>query len=79
MSIEVSVAGTHEDGQFTLTRHVVFHGPLSDDQVARLLEIANKCPVHKALTGPIRVDTSVLSALEPGVGYEEEGESMAER
>jgi putative redox protein len=78
-SVEVSVAGDHVDGAFVLTRHVVFHGPLSDDQAAKLLEIANKCPVHKSLTGPIRVDTVVLSALEPGLGYEEEGESLAER
>ena len=26
----------------------------------RLLEIANKCPVHKTLTGPIRIETGLM-------------------
>lgn len=31
---------------------IVFHGPLTDDQKLRLLEIAGKCPVHRVLTQP---------------------------
>ena len=30
-----------------------FH--LDDDQLARLEEIANRCPVHRAITGEVRV------------------------
>lgn len=30
-------------------RHIQFKGPLSTEQRTRLLEIANKCPVHKSL------------------------------
>jgi putative redox protein len=32
---------------------VTFTGPLSEEQRARLVEIAHKCPVHKTLTSPI--------------------------
>jgi putative redox protein len=32
------------------TRELVFEGNLDDTQRQRLLEIANKCPVHKTLT-----------------------------
>lgn len=33
----------------------MLQGPLSDQQRARLLEIANKCPVHPTLTSEIRI------------------------
>jgi putative redox protein len=31
---------------------IVFHGPLTEEQKLRLLEIAGKCPVHRVLTQP---------------------------
>ena len=36
-----------------IERSVSFEGDLSDEQRARLQEIAHKCPVHKTLTAPI--------------------------
>ena len=38
-----------------IERAVTVEGDLSDEQRARLLEIANKCPVHKTLTSEIVV------------------------
>ena len=38
-----------------LTRYIHVEGDLSADQRQRLLEIANKCPVHRTLEGDIRV------------------------
>jgi putative redox protein len=32
--------------------HIVFHGPLDDEQLARLREIASRCPVHRAVENP---------------------------
>lgn len=32
---------------------------LTDEQRVRLLDIANKCPVHKALTGNIEIETEL--------------------
>ena len=32
-------------------------GPLTDDQRARLLEIAQRCPVHRTLTSEINIRT----------------------
>lgn len=37
---------------------ITLEGPLSDDQRARILEIADKCPVHRTLEGEVRVRTS---------------------
>jgi putative redox protein len=38
-----------------IERSVKFEGNLTDEQHARLQEIAHKCPVHKTLTSPIVV------------------------
>lgn len=43
-----------------IRREVTLHGPLDDEQRARLLDIANRCPVHQTLTrAPIEVETSL--------------------
>ena len=36
---------------------IELHGPLSADQRAKLLEIANKCPVHRTLVSEIKIRT----------------------
>ena len=40
-----------------IAREIQFSGPLSDEQRDRLLEIANKCPVHRTLTSEIKIDS----------------------
>lgn len=44
----------------TVTRILKLEGDLDDAQRARLLEIADKCPVHKTLEQGARVDTKLL-------------------
>ena len=38
-----------------IERELVLTGPLDGDQRARLLEIADKCPVHRTLTSEISI------------------------
>ena len=46
------------EGQISRIRRVVaLSGPLSAEQRARLLEIAERCPVHRTLVGPVRIET----------------------
>ena len=45
-----------------LERTLVLKGNLSDEQRQRLVEIADKCPVHKTLQSKIIIATSLLSA-----------------
>ena len=43
-----------------IERDVELVGPLDQDQRARLLEIANKCPVHRTLTSEIEIRTRLV-------------------
>ncbi len=38
-----------------IVREIVLEGELTDEQRARLLDIANRCPVHRTLTSEIKV------------------------
>ena len=42
-----------------IRRIVALDGKLDDAQRQRLLQIANACPIHKALTGEVRIDTAL--------------------
>ena len=42
-----------------IDRAIALRGPLDAQQRARLLEIAQKCPVHRTLTGTIKVDDTL--------------------
>ncbi|MEM1130616.1 MAG: bifunctional alpha/beta hydrolase/OsmC family protein [Pseudomonadota bacterium] len=53
-------AGTASNQQIdTFTRALHFEGPLSPDQRDRLMEIANKCPVHRTLEQSARIKTKM--------------------
>ena len=47
-----------------IERAVSFEGDLTDEQRARLTEIAHKCPVHKTLSSPIVVADLEESGLD---------------
>lgn len=53
--VTVSVA-QGEQGT-SLERTIALEGPLDAEQCRRLMEIAERCPIHKALGGPIQVTT----------------------
>jgi uncharacterized OsmC-like protein len=43
-----------------IERDIHFAGMLTDDQRSKLLEIANKCPVHRTLTSKITIETRAV-------------------
>jgi putative redox protein len=61
----IEVAVTHEV-QATETprdlfrRTVTMNGALDSDQLVRLMEIAERCPVHRTLTAGARVETKTI-------------------
>lgn len=40
--------------------HIAFEGPLDEEQKKRLLAIADRCPIHKALSNPIIIDSNLV-------------------
>lgn len=42
-----------------INREIKLEGELSESQIKRLLEIADKCPVHKTLDSEIRIETKL--------------------
>jgi putative redox protein len=50
-----------KDGHITeIRRRIRLEGPLTDEQRARLMEIAAKCPVHRTLVSEIKIRDSNL-------------------
>ena len=43
-----------------INRELMIEGPLDDDQRARLLEIADRCPVHRTLENEIKIRTKLV-------------------
>ena len=50
----------HDDVEI-FTRHIELVGDLDDEQRARMLEIAQRCPIHKALAGDIQIKTQLVN------------------
>lgn len=50
---------SHEEtpGHYRLNRVVTLRGALLPEQREKLLEIANKCPIHRVLSGEITIET----------------------
>ncbi|MBK9365044.1 MAG: OsmC family protein [Deltaproteobacteria bacterium] len=59
---------TGDDGKLKdhIRREVTLTGPLDEEQRGRLLDIANRCPVHQTLTrAPIDVETTLTALPDP--------------
>ena len=48
-----------------IERDISLDGPLDEEQRRRLLEIAERCPVHRTLTSEISVRTRLASPVSP--------------
>jgi putative redox protein len=56
--VHVTLNGANGEGAYSVTRQVAIHGDLDAEQRQRLLEIADRCPVHRTLTGEITIKTT---------------------
>ncbi len=61
VAVSLSMDKTEVDGvkRDRITRSITLEGTLTVEQRARLLEIANKCPVHRAISQPLIVESSL--------------------
>ena len=54
-------ASQERKGIYRLIVRLKFHGPLSDEQRAKLLDVATRCPVHKLMTTTdVQIETTHL-------------------
>lgn len=61
-NVDVEVEITSETRELTtFARKIRFGGPLSPEQITRLSEIADKCPIHRMLRGQVSIETSVTT------------------
>ena len=58
---EVTVAIDHIEGVSVFSRKIKLVGSLDEEQHARLLKIADACPVHKTLSAQIEIRTELLA------------------
>lgn len=58
VELQLNPEGKPESGN-DIVRRVFLEGGLSEEQRTQLLKIANACPMHKLLTGEIRIHTDL--------------------
>jgi putative redox protein len=58
--VEVRVTQKQDGETLVMKRDIRLLGKLTDEQRQRLLEIANRCPIHQALAGHVRVESALV-------------------
>jgi putative redox protein len=56
-AVDCAECETKEGMLDRIEREIALAGPLGDEQRARLLEIAERCPVHRTLTSEVTIRT----------------------
>ena len=60
--IEVTVASEEVEGKTIFNSTIEITGNLEEQQRQRMLQISKLCPVHKALTNPIEINSSLVGS-----------------
>ena len=59
VELQFNPDGAPAAGGNDIRRRITVRGALSAEQRERLLQIANACPIHKVLSGQVRIATSL--------------------
>jgi putative redox protein len=59
VKVEVTFDTDATESKFKIMRRIQLFGDLAADQKTRLLNIADKCPIHKILSTPIEIATEL--------------------
>lgn len=59
IKVEITFNTDSVDNNFKIIRNIQLSGSLDATQKARLVYIADKCPIHKILTNPIEIITEL--------------------
>lgn len=55
--VKVTIEHGQEGDAYALHRHIEYIGAVSAEEKQHLTDVANKCPVHKTLSGTIQITT----------------------
>ena len=58
--VRVTIRHGQEGAAYALHRSIRHVGALGEEEKQRLTDIANKCPVHKTLSGQIQITTEAI-------------------
>ena len=58
--VECELLKSTEAMPYSIQRRIALRGPLDDDQKARLIQIADLCPVHRMLSNGLTVSTKAV-------------------
>lgn len=59
--VHVDYAYDSQQNRSIFTTRLILNGDLDDDQRARMLEMADRCPIHKALENPADFETVLIA------------------
>ena len=59
VKVEVTFEKNPEENKTNIIRSIQLFGDLDSDQRSRLLNIADKCPIHKLMSNPISIATDL--------------------
>ena len=60
VKMNLSLERDEEKNITNITREIKFVGDLTDEERAKLLAIADKCPIHKLLSNPVKINTQMV-------------------
>ena len=61
-AVDCAECETKEGMLDRIEREISLIGPLGDEQRARLMEMADRCPVHRTLTSEVNIRTRLASS-----------------
>ncbi|WKZ58698.1 MAG: OsmC family protein [Cyclobacteriaceae bacterium] len=59
VTIDVDLVQDEKGSKTVINRKIHFAGNLDEEQKKRLLAVANACPVHKILSSPVEINTTM--------------------
>lgn len=60
IQVNLELERDEENNITNITRNIALTGNLSEEERQRMLNIANKCPVHKTLTSTINIESKLV-------------------
>jgi uncharacterized OsmC-like protein len=66
-AVDCAECETREGMLDRIERQIALNGPLDEGQRQRLLQIAERCPVHRTLTSEISIRTRLVSSEPPSL------------